>query len=59
VDLTPVNRTRNSHTFSLETPEFFDVLYLRLFNAEISRSRPEYRVETTAGRVYWVLTHAR
>lgn len=32
VDVTPVNRTRNFHNFSLETPEFFDDLYLRLTN---------------------------
>ena len=30
VDVTPVNRTRNFHNFSLETPEFFDDLFLRL-----------------------------
>jgi hypothetical protein len=32
VDVTPVNRTRNFHNFSLETPEFFDDLFLRLTN---------------------------
>ena len=32
IDITPVNRTRNFHNFSLETPEFFDDLYLRLSN---------------------------
>ena len=59
VDVTPVNRTRNFHTFSLETPEFFDDLYLRLVNKQMPRSRPEYRMETPGGRVYWVLTRAR
>ena len=59
VDVTPVNRTRNFHTFSLETPEFFDDLFLRLVNQEMPRSRPEYRMETPNGRVYWVLTRAR
>ena len=59
VDVTPVNRTRNFHTFSLETPEFFDDLFLRLVNKQMPRSRPEYRLETAAGRVYWVLTRAR
>ena len=29
VDVTPVNRTRNFHNFSLETPEFFDDLFLQ------------------------------
>ena len=59
VDVTPVNRTRNFHTFSLETPEFFDDLYLRLVNPAMPRSRREYRMETPAGRVYWVLTRGR
>lgn len=59
VDVTPVNRTRNFHTFSLETPQFFDDLYLRLVNEQIPRSRPEYRIEAPNGRVYWVLTRGR
>jgi esterase/lipase superfamily enzyme len=59
VDVTPVNRTRNFHNFSLETPQFFDDLYLRLVNVDMPRSRPEYRLETPAGRAYWVLTRGR
>ena len=59
VDVTPVNRTRNFHNFSLETPEFFDDLYLRLVNIDMPKSRPEYRVETPTGSVYWVLTRGR
>jgi esterase/lipase superfamily enzyme len=59
VDVTPVNRTRNFHNFSLETPEFFDDLFLRLVNLDMPRSRPEYRMETPNGRVYWVLTRGR
>ena len=59
VDVTPVNRTRNFHNFSLETPQFFDDLYLRLVNVKMPRSRPEYRIETTNGGAYWVLTRGR
>ena len=59
VDVTPVNRTRNFHNFSLETPEFFDDLYLRLINADTPRSRPIYRVEAPNGAVYYVLTRGR
>ena len=59
VDVTPVNRTRNFHNFSLETPEFFDDLFLRLVNSETPRSRLQYRVETRGGREYWVLTRGR
>ena len=59
VDVTPVNRTRNFHNFSLETPEFFDDLYLRLTNIKTPRSRLQYRVKTTGGREYWILTRGR
>jgi hypothetical protein len=59
VDVTPVNRTRNFHNFSLETPEFFDDLFLRLTNAETPRSRLLYAVEAPNGSVYWILTRGR
>ena len=59
VDVTPVNRTRNFHNFSLETPEFFDDLFLRLINPETPRSRPIYQVESADGAVYSVLTRGR
>lgn len=59
IDVTPVNRTRNFHNFSLETPEFYDDLYLRLINKETPKSRLLYRVETPDGRVYSILTRGR
>jgi esterase/lipase superfamily enzyme len=59
VDVTPVNRTRNFHNFSLETPEFFDDLFLRLTNDGMPRSRLIYQIQTSSGRVYWVLTRGR
>jgi esterase/lipase superfamily enzyme len=59
VDVTPVNRTRNFHNFSLETPEFYDDLFLRLTNAETPQSRLIYKVPTPEGKVYWVLTRGR
>ena len=59
IDITPVNRTRNFHNFSLETPEFFDDLYLRLSNEENPTSRLRYRVTTASGDEYWVLTQGR
>jgi esterase/lipase superfamily enzyme len=59
VDVTPINRTRNFHNFSLETPEFFDDLFLRLTNDETPRTRRLYRVTTPAGAEYWVLTRGR
>jgi hypothetical protein len=57
VDVTPVNRTRNFHNFSLETPEFFDDLFLRLTNTPLNRL--VYPIRTSEGVVYWVLTSGR
>ena len=59
VDVTPVNRTRNFHNFSLETPEFFDDLFLRLTNEGLTRTRRLYQIKTSEGAVYWVLTRGR
>jgi esterase/lipase superfamily enzyme len=59
VDVTPVNRTRNFHNFSLETPEFFDDLFLRFTGDEIPKSRELYFLETPAGVRYFVLTRGR
>jgi len=59
VDVTPVNRTRNFHNFSLETPEFFDDLYLRLTNEQTPYSRALYSLQTPEGANYWVLTPGR
>jgi len=59
VDVTPVNRTRNFHNFSLETPEFFDDLFLRLTNEEMPKSRELYFLETPEGVRYYVLTRGR
>jgi esterase/lipase superfamily enzyme len=59
VDVTPVNRTRNFHNFSLETPEFFDDLFLRFTNKVMPQSRELYFLETPDGVRYFVLTRGR
>ena len=59
VDVTPINRTRNFHNFSLETPEFFDDLYLRLTMADTPRSRLLHHIKAPNGAIYWVLTRSR
>ncbi len=59
VDVTPVNRTRNFHNFSLETPEFFDNLYLRLVNIDMPLSRQGYHAVTRDGKAYSVQTRGR
>jgi len=59
VDVTPVNRTRNFHNFSLETPEFFDDLFLRFTSKSLPNSRELYFLETPGGVQYFVLTRGR
>ncbi len=59
VDVTPVNRTRNFHNFSLETPEFFDDLFLRFTDSGLPQTRELYVLETPAGVRYFVLTRGR
>lgn len=59
VDVTPINRTRNFHNFSLEMPEYFDDIFLRLTNAQTPENRLRYQLRTPEGKVYWVLTRGR
>ena len=59
VDVTPVNRTRNFHNFSLETPEFFDDLFLRFTQTQLPKTRELYSLQTPAGVRYFVLTRGR
>ena len=59
VDVTPVNRTRNFHNFSLEVPEYFDDMYLRLVNPGAPLNRLRYQFVTPAGKTYSVLTRGR
>jgi esterase/lipase superfamily enzyme len=59
VDVTPVNRTRNFHNFSLETPEFFDDLFLRFTGSTLPRTRELYPVQTPNDTRYYVLTRGR
>lgn len=59
IDVTPINRTRNFHNFSLEVPEYFDDVFLRLTNPETPRNRLRYRFRTPEGKVYSVLTRGR
>lgn len=59
VDVTAVNRTRNFHNFSLETPEFFDDLFLRLLSEEMPQTREIYDIQTPQGTTYDVLTSGR
>jgi Alpha/beta hydrolase of unknown function (DUF900) len=59
IDVTPVNRTRNFHNFSLEVPEYFDDIFLRLTNQDTPQNRSRYQFRTQQGQVYSVLARGR
>jgi esterase/lipase superfamily enzyme len=59
VDVTPVNRTRNFHNFYVESPEFFDDLYVRLTTQRAPEGRRIHRVVAPDQSTYWVLTRGR
>lgn len=59
IDVTPINRTRNFHNFSLEVPEYFDDVFMRLTNVETPQNRLRYRFRTPDGKRYSVLTRGR
>jgi hypothetical protein len=54
-----VNRTRDCDSFSLETPECFNDLFLRLHDREMLQTREGYESETPEGTSYYVLTKGR
>jgi hypothetical protein len=54
-----VNRTRNFHNFGLETPAFFDDLFLRLTETDLPRGRRLHFVQTPDQRRYFILTRGR
>ena len=59
IDVTPVNRTRNFHNFSLEVPEYFDDIFLRLTNRDTPQNRSRYQFRSQQGQTYSVLTRGR
>jgi hypothetical protein len=58
-DVTTANLTRTFHNFSVEAPEFFGGLRLRMSNERLPRSRFLYQLATAGGRIYSVLTRGR
>ncbi|MDD5019522.1 MAG: alpha/beta hydrolase, partial [Candidatus Omnitrophica bacterium] len=55
VDVTLVNKAGGGHTYYIETPEFYDDFYMRLFGDPVSRNRRLYLVNVKEGVDYWVI----
>lgn len=55
VDVTPINKVSYKHGYYLEAPEFFDDLYLRLFDRPPHVNRRLYLLKVEGDVDYWVL----
>jgi esterase/lipase superfamily enzyme len=55
IDVTLVNRAGGGHTYYIETPEFYDDFYLRLFDEAVPHNRHLYLVNVKEGVAYWVI----
>jgi esterase/lipase superfamily enzyme len=55
IDVTPVNFSSYKHGYYLESPEFFDDFYMRIFNTNPSMNRRLYLLKCNDNTDYWVL----
>ena len=55
VDVTPINTASFKHGYYLESPEFYDDFYTRIFDKGPNSSRRSYLLKTEDGTDYWVL----
>jgi len=55
IDVTPINRAAGGHTYYIESPEFYDDFYMRLFEGFDGKNRRLYLVHTKENIDYWIL----
>jgi esterase/lipase superfamily enzyme len=55
IDVTPINTASFRHGYYLESPEFYDDFYFRIFDKSPNVSRRLYLLKTEDGTDYWVL----
>jgi esterase/lipase superfamily enzyme len=55
IDVTPVNNASYKHGYYLESPEFFDDCYMRIFDTKPSLNRRLYLLKCKDSTDYWVL----
>ena len=51
----PVNRASFRHGYYLESPEFYDDFYMRIFDAQTNVNRRLYLLKCQDGADYWVM----
>ena len=55
IDVTPINKASFKHGYYLESPEFYDDFYMRIFDREPIANRHLYLLKVENGTDYWVL----
>ncbi|MDD5680009.1 MAG: alpha/beta hydrolase [Candidatus Omnitrophica bacterium] len=55
IDVTPINNSSYKHGYYLESPEFYNDFYMRLFSGDSHANRCLYLLKTENNVDYWVL----
>lgn len=55
IDVTPINHSSFKHGYYLESPEFFDDFYQRVFDKQPNVNRRLYLLKVKDGTDYWLL----
>lgn len=55
IDVTPINQSTFGHGYYLESPEFYDDFYMRIFDKEPHANRRLYLLKVKDNIDYWVL----
>lgn len=55
IDVTPINNSSFKHGYYLESPDFFDDCYQRIFDAKPNVNRRLYLLKTKDNTDYWVM----
>jgi hypothetical protein len=59
IDVTPINRSSFKHGYYLESPDFYDDFYLRVFDKEPNVNRRLYLLKYKNNVDYWVMQSGR
>lgn len=55
VDVTPINKADGGHGYYIETPEFYDDFYMRLFDGFEGKNRRLYLIHVKEDVDYWIM----
>lgn len=55
VDVTDINKASYGHGYDLESPEYYDDFYMRIFDVPPHKNRRLYLVDTEGDSDYWIM----